>query len=212
MMYGLFFQGNIDGFQHYVFHDEIRVRIRMAAVVAERFWESKVFVGEGGMEVDINEVVRLSISFQAFVDVNDGLSRVFDFWPPNECFARRNGANDGYDAVGLGDIAHGNYVFDHLFGRHPLIVVRHIIGASHDDYSLRMEVDDVRRETYQHLCRGLSTDAPAAEVVVGEKIRMEIGPVFRDGVAHKDHLGVVIACNDVFVVGFKTIEAKPVFL
>ena len=123
----------------------------MAAVVAERFWESKVLAGESRMVVDVNDVVCFSVGFQAFVDVDDGLSRVFDLWSPNERLARRYGADDGDDAVSLGDIAHGNDVFDHFFGRHPIIVVCHIICAGHDDHSLGMEVDDISGETYQHL-------------------------------------------------------------
>jgi len=182
----------------------------MAAVLAERFGEAEVFVGESSMVVDINEVVCLCVSFQAFVDVDDGLARIFDFPAPRKLRARRDGTDDGCDAIGLGKIAHGDDVFDDLLRRHPIIVVCHIVGAGHDDHGLGMEVDDISREPHQHLCRGLSADAPTAEIVAAEEVRVEIGPVVGDGVAHKDHLGVVAAFNDAFVVGLITVEAEPV--
>ena len=182
----------------------------MAAVVAERFWESKFFVGKCCMVVHINDVIRLCIGFKAFVDVDDGLGGVFDLGPPPKRCAGWYGADDGHDAVGLGEVAHGDDVVDHLVGRHPIVVVRHIVGASHDDHSLRLEVDDISGEPDQHLCRGLSANASSTEVVAAEKVWMVEGPYFGDGVAHKNHLWVVAARDDTVVVGLIAVEAEPV--
>ena len=86
----------------------------------------------------------------------------------------------------------------------------HIVGASHDDHSLGVEVYDIIIESHQHLRGGLSADTSTTEVVAAEKIRVEIGPVVGDGVAHKDYFWEVAAGNNAFVVGFIAIEAEPV--
>ena len=85
----------------------------MAAVFAEGLGESLILVGEGGMIVYINDIVRLGVGFQAFVDVDDGLAGVSDFCSPNELRAWRYGADNGYDTIGLGKLAHGDDVVNH---------------------------------------------------------------------------------------------------
>ena len=94
----LFFQYRPDGFQYYVFHDEISVRIGMAAILAERFLESKVFVGECSVIVDIHDVVCIGVGFQFVVDPNDGFTGANNLFAPKKHIARWNGADDGPSA------------------------------------------------------------------------------------------------------------------
>lgn len=112
--------------------------------------------------------------------------------------------------MGLGLVAHGNNVVDYSLRRHPIIVMCHIVGASHDDHSFWVEVYDIIVESHQHLRGGLATDASATEIVATEEIRVEIGPVVSYRVAHKDHFWVVAASNNAFIVGFIAIETEPV--
>ena len=86
----------------------------------------------------------------------------------------------------------------------------HVVGASHDDHSLGMEVDDVGLKPHQHLRRGLATDASTAIVVAAEEIGMEISPVVGDGVAHKDHIGIIPTGDNTLIVGLIAIEAEPI--
>ena len=206
----LLFQGNAYGLQNHLFHGEISVGKGMAAVIAECLGKTEILVGKSRMVVEVNDSIRIGICLQAFIDINDSLAWIFDLFTPRELGAGWDGADDGHDAMGLGLVAHGNDVVDHSFGRHPIFVVCHIVGASHDDHSLWVQVYDIIIESHQHLRGGLATDASATEVVTAEKIRVEKGPVVGDGVAHKDHFWIVAAGNDAFVVGSITVEAEPV--
>ena len=117
-----------------------------------------------------------------------------------------------HDVVGTCQLAHGHDVLHHLVGLHPVGVVRHVVGAGHDDHCLGVQVDDVGREACQHLCRRLSADASAAEVVLLEELGVVECPVFRDGVAHEHHFGEFAAGDDAFVVGLVAVEAEPILL
>ncbi len=182
----------------------------MAAVIAERLGKTEVLVGESRMVVEVNYPIRIGVYLQAFIDINDSLAWIIDLFTPRELGAGWDGADDGHDAIGLGLVAHGNDVVDHAFGRHPIFVMCHIVGASHDDHSLGVKVYDIIIEPHQHLRGGLSADASTTEVVATEEIRMVIGPVISDGVAYKDHFWVVIACNNALIVGLIAVEAEPI--
>ena len=103
------------------------------------------------MIVNVDKTISIGVCPQALVDVDDGLARIADLFSPRELRAGWDGADDGDDAVGLGELAHGDDVVDHLVGCHPVVVVRHIVGAGHDDHGFGMQVDDISSEAHQHL-------------------------------------------------------------
>ena len=96
--------------QHQLFHDEVGVGIGVAAVVAVFFGEGVVLVGEGGVVIDVDDAVGFGVCFQALVNVNDGLGGVLDVGVPHKASAGRDGADDGHNAVGAGQSAHGHDV------------------------------------------------------------------------------------------------------
>ena len=46
--------------------------------------------------------------------------------------------------------------------------------------------------------------------MAAEEFRVEFCPVFRDGIAHKDHLGIIAALDNTLVVGFIVVESELV--
>ena len=206
------FQRLVNRLQRQLLHDEIGVGVGVAAVVAELFREGVVFVGQGGVVIYIDDAIGPGVLFKAFVDLDDGLGGVLDVGVPHEGGAGWDRGDERHDAVGAGQLAHGHHVFDY-FGRfHPVGVVRHVVGARHDDHRLGVEVDDIGGEARQHLRRGLSADAPAAIVVLAEEVGVVVGPVLGDGVPHEDHLWEVAALGNALIVSPEAVEPEPILL
>ena len=198
--------------QHQLLHDVVGVGVGVAAVGAVFLGEGASLVGEGDVVIDINDAVGVGVGFQSLVDVDDGLGGVLDIGIPHKAGTGRDGADDGNDAVGAGQSAHRHDIVDHLVRFHPVGVVRHIVGASHDDHRLGMEVDDISGETQQHLCRRLSADSPATIVMLTEEVGVEEYPIFSDGIAHKHHFRELATRNNALVVCLKAVESEPVIL
>ena len=78
----------------------------MAAVFTQRLGETHVLVSEGGMIVDINDVVGFRVGSEIPVDFDDGLTSILNLGSPYKGRAGWNGADDGDDAIGLGEDAH----------------------------------------------------------------------------------------------------------
>jgi len=200
----------VDSLQHQLLHEEVSVRQRMAAVFAEGAGQGAVLVGKGGVKVHVGDGVSLSVGFQVLVDPYDGLRGILDLGPPPERSAGWDGSDDGHNAVGTGNVAHGHHIVYHPVGLHPIGVVGHIVGAGHDDHRLGMQLDHVVGEPHQHLRRGLTADATPTKVVLAEKAGMIVSPVLSDGIAHEDHFGEDTALNDAGIVGMVTLEAEPI--
>ena len=182
----------------------------MAAVVTHRFRQTELLVGESGMVVDINYRVSCGIFFQAVVDSHDGLPDILNCWSPRKRLAWRYRADNRDDAVGFGDVAHGFDVFDDLLGRHPIVVVCHVVGASRDDYRLRTKRHHIIGKPHKHLSRGLSADASSAEMIVSEEVRMKISPELGYRIANKNHLRIILCGYNLLVVGLVNVRTEPV--
>ena len=171
-----------------------------------------MLVGQGGMVIDIDDAGGIGILPQPLVNSDDGLGGVLNVGVLRKSGARRDGADERHDVVGAGQLAHGHHVLHHFVGFHPIGVVRHVVGAGHDDHRLGVEVDDVGGEARQHLGRGLSADASAAVVVLAEEFGMVEGPVLGDGVPHEDHLREVAALGNALIVSLVAVETEPILL
>ena len=88
--------------QDHLLHYKIGVGVGVTAISAQRGGKALVFVSKGGMVVHVYDAIGLGVGFQAFVNVNDGLTGVLDFGSPPKRGAGRDGADDGNDAVGFG--------------------------------------------------------------------------------------------------------------
>ena len=80
----------VDCLQHQFFHDVIRIGVWVATVGAEFLREGSLLVGEGGVVVDIHDVVGFGVGSQFLIDVDDGLGGILDVGIPHKPRARRN--------------------------------------------------------------------------------------------------------------------------
>lgn len=85
-------------------------------------------------------------------------------------------------------------------------ILRYVVRPAADDNHLRVQVQHVGPEAYEHLRGGLPADAAAHITVCRKKIGMRLDPQFGDRVAHEDDLRIAH-----LVVGlFETAEVRPV--
>ena len=86
--------------------------------------------------------------------------------------------------------------------------MRDIVCPRENHHDLRLQLDDVRAETHQHLRRDLSADAAAYISVLGEEIGVDVTPILGDGVAHEDDFDRFL---DRLVLGGILTKVCPVF-
>jgi hypothetical protein len=72
-----------------------------------------------------------------------------------------------------------------LLRGHRAGIAGNVVGARHDVYHRRMEIDHVLPETDQHLRRGLAADA-APDPLGREEAGRHVGPILGDRIAHED--------------------------
>ena len=141
------------------------------------------------------------------------LAGILDLTMPAELSTGKYCGEDNLNAVGLGNLRHGDDV-----AQCALLVVRscilcHIICAGIDDDHSGVECHDILTEANQKLIGCLAGDAPPDIAVTGKELRAHVAPVLSDGVAHEHHaLAVVRLCNDGLVLLCILSDVSPVSL
>lgn len=167
-----------------------------------------VGIGTVGREIQTLEIVYeldmfgLSVSLQLGVDVLHRFGDISGFGTPSDIGGGREGAQDGFDVVGLGQLAHADYVFHDFLGTRSAGVEANVVDAGENDHILGTQGDDVGAHAAEDLRGALAGDAAVQEVVVGEEVGIGIFPDLGDGIAQKDCPGPYGDSRVFFFVSF----------
>ena len=177
----------------------------MDFVVGIGRYHASVRFGHRRVVIHIGDILPAGVLADHGVQLDDP-GRGFKLLAPAEFTRGQQRAQHGGDAVGTCQLDHRHEVAQDMRQRYVTGILRYVVRPAADDNHLRVQVQHVGPEAYEHLRGGLPADAAAHITVCRKKIGMRLDPQFGDRVAHEDDLRIAH-----LVVGlFETAEVRPV--
>ena len=165
-----------------VLHDLVALQVGVQAVAGAVGVHGLVVGDEGGVVVEDGDVVLATVLGNHGVELLNLLGQVGNLGTPAGALGGREQAEDGTDAVGTGELAHGDDVVEGVLEGYGTVVEADVVDTSKDGDKAGLHVDDILTEAAQHLAADLSADAAAQQVVRLEERGVLVPPALGDGV------------------------------
>ena len=170
-------------------HDIVAGCNGMYTVLGVDVGQSALLIDQSRVVIHIRYAILLGIVAEQRIESTDDLGGVLHLFTPRILRCGQHRADDGADVMKLRQFAHRLHIVNDMLDGDVAVVECDIVGAGQDDHDLRLQSDDIRLKTHEHLGGYLSADAAVGVVVVGEEQGVRIVPLVGDGIADEDYGG-----------------------